>query len=31
MVENQCGLIDSTQSIDMKVTVKAQKISPGRG
>ena len=29
MVENQCGLSDSTQSMAMKVTLKPQKIRPG--
>src|SRR5215467_5606580 len=29
IVENQFGLSDITQSIDMKVTAKAQKIRPG--
>ncbi len=29
MVENHFGLTDITQSIDMKVTLSAQKMSPG--
>ena len=29
IVENQCGFSDSSQSIDMNVTLKPQKIRPG--
>ena len=30
MVENQCGLIDRTQSMAMKVTLNPRKSGPGR-